>query len=228
MRTTAVLPVKDFAAAKQRLAVGRASPAPGLSAEHRQSLAEAMFRDVLSALANVSPIDEVLVVTRGDGARRIARGRGLRVTPDDERGHNAAALIGIEAAISAGANRALLVPGDCPALDPSELDRLLSRPVAPPSVLIVPDRHGTGTNALVLTPPGALAPSFGPGSCGRHAETARAARVHAEVVVVPSLATDVDTPEDLEALEASLVSADHATATATRQTLSRLTLLSKC
>src|SRR5207302_7322924 len=67
------------------------------------------------------------------------------------------------------------------------------------SMLIVPDRHGTGTNALLLTPPDALAPSFGPGSCERHARQARAAGVAAEVVEVPSLATDIDTPEDLEA-----------------------------
>jgi 2-phospho-L-lactate guanylyltransferase len=80
---------------------------------------------------------------------------------------------------------------------------LLARPVLPPSALIVPDRHGTGTNALLLTPPGALAPSFGPDSCERHAQLARAAGTHAEVVEVPSLALDVDTPEDLAALVAA-------------------------
>ena len=68
------------------------------------------------------------------------------------------------------------------------------------SVLVVPDRHGTGTNALVLTPPGALAPSFGPGSCQRHLEHARAAGIHGELVDVPTLALDVDTSEDLDAL----------------------------
>jgi 2-phospho-L-lactate guanylyltransferase len=187
-----------------------------------------MFRDVLSALADVRLIDDVLVVTRGDTVRRIARDRGLGVVSDDERGHNAAALVGIDAALRAGADRALLVPGDCPALAPSDLDRLLSRPNVPPSVLIVPDRHGTGTNALVLAPPGALTPSFGPGSCRRHAQIARAAGVPAEVVAVPSLATDVDTLEDLEALEAWLLSAESAIAPATRQALGRLTLLSKC
>ena len=63
----------------------------------------------------------------------------------------------------AGVERVLLVPGDCPLLDPAELDELLARPPEPPSALIVPDRHGTGTNALLLTPPDALTPSFGPG-----------------------------------------------------------------
>ena len=107
---------------------------------------------------------------------------------------------GIEHALGAGADRVALVPGDCPALDPAELDALLEHPAPAGSVLVVPDRHGTGTNALVLTPPGALAPSFGPGSCQRHLEHARAAGVHGEVVEVPTLALDVDTSEDLDAL----------------------------
>lgn len=228
MRTIAILPVKNFGAAKQRLGGGGALATPGLSPRHRRSLAEAMFRDVLSALANVSLIDELLVVTGGDAPAQIARERGVRVVGDDERGHNAAARVGIATATGAGAERALLVPGDCPALDPAEVDDLLSRPTVLPSVLIVPDRHRTGTNALVLAPPNALEPSFGPGSRARHVQAARAARIEAEVVVVPSLATDVDTPEDLEALQALLRSAEPASATATRQTLSGLTVSAKC
>ena len=92
------------------------------------------------------------------------------------------------------------MPGDCPALNPSEIDALLSQPEPPPSLVVVPDRHGTGTNALVISPPRALAPSFGPGSCARHQELARAAGVRSRVVEVPSLALDVDTPDDLRAL----------------------------
>lgn len=228
MRTLAILPVKDFAAAKRRLAGTGALPVAGLSPAHRESLAEAMFRDVLSAVRKTNLIAEVLVVTRGAASRRIAGQHGARVVPDDEHGHNAAAQVGIEAAINIGAERVVLVPGDCPALDPSDLDRLLSRPTVPPSVLIIPDRHRTGTNALVLTPPRAVAPSFGPGSCERHLHIAQTDGVNAEVVVVPSLATDVDTPEDLDALEAWLRCAEHTTARATRRTLNALTVLSKC
>ena len=78
----------------------------------------------------------------------------------------------------------LLVPGDCPLLDARELDELLVHPAGQRSALIVPDRHGTGTNALLLTPPDALAPSFGPDSCQRHMADADAAGVPAEVVEV--------------------------------------------
>jgi 2-phospho-L-lactate guanylyltransferase len=89
-------------------------------------------------------------------------------------------------------------------LDPGELDELLGRKLNPPAAVIVPDRHGTGTNALLLTPPNALAPSFGPGSRERHLSDARLAGTVAEVVDVPSLALDVDTAEDLAALEGTL------------------------
>ena len=76
-----------------------------------------------------------------------------------------------------GATRVLLVPGDCPALDPAELDELLedAEGVATPDVVVVPDRHGDGTNALLLTPPDAIQPAFGPGSRERHERLAQEA-----------------------------------------------------
>lgn len=220
MLTLAILPVKSFPYAKQRLA-------HGLSPSGRQSLAEAMFCDVLAALGQTGAIDELVVVTAGDVVGEIARERGATVLRDTEKGHNAAAQLGIAAALTLGADRVLLVPGDCPALDPAELDALLTRPVDPPSVVIVPDRHGTGTNALLLTPPDALEPSFGPGSAQRHAQHAQTAGTHAEVVEVPSLALDVDTPEDLDALEAALGPSSGA-APRTRELLSKLTPSPKC
>jgi len=217
MRTLAILPIKRFSQAKQRLSLG-------LSPERRQTLAEAMFRDVLRALQRSTTIDGLLVVTAGDVARRIAEAQGATVLEESEPGHNAAALLGIGAALRAGADRVLLVPGDCPALDPAELDALLARALQGPSVVIVPDRHGSGTNALLLTPPDAMEPSFGPGSCRRHAENARAIGIDAEIVGVASLAIDVDTPDDLAALEAAL---GPGTGSAPR-TRELLTARSKC
>jgi 2-phospho-L-lactate guanylyltransferase len=126
------------------------------------------------------------------------------VVEDEDLGHNQAAARGAARALELGVDRVLMIPGDCPLLDPTELDELLARPVPSPSVLVVPDRHGTGTNALVLTPPNALAPAFGPGSHNRHHERAGIAGVHVETVEVPSLALDMDTPEDLAAIEETL------------------------
>jgi len=193
MRTIAILPVKGLAEAKQRLA-------RELAPELRQALAEAMLADVLTALGQCAELDAVLVVSGASAAHRIARDHDALVIHDHDRGHNAAASRGIGAALEWSAERALLVPGDCPLLDPAELDQLLGDPVAAPAVLVVPDRHGTGTNALLLSPPGALAPSFGPGSCARHLADANRAGVRGELVQVPSLALDIDTPEDLAAI----------------------------
>jgi 2-phospho-L-lactate/phosphoenolpyruvate guanylyltransferase len=197
MRTLAILPIKSFSQAKQRL---RAE----LSDADRRALVDAMFSDVLVALRRVPALEQIVVVSGDRVAQRIAQGYGTTVVEDDERGHNWAAQQGIQAALEGGIERALLIPGDCPLMDPREIEELLAHPAGERSALIIPDRHGTGTNALLLTPPDVLAPSFGPDSCRRHMADAEAAGVPAEVVEVPGLALDIDTPDDLEALARQL------------------------
>ncbi len=214
MRTLAILPIKSFADAKHRLA-SELTPGP------RRALAEAMFSDVLTALRRAREVDDILVVTMDHGAQQIAGGHGAMVLDDTEEGHNEAAVRGIEYATEAEYDRVLLVPGDCPALDPAQLDAVIGEPFQSPSVLIMPDRHGTGTNALLLTPPGAVVPSFGPGSRERHVSVAHDAGAAVQVHDVPSLALDVDTPEDLEALRVSLA-ASHGGAAHTRGMLNQL------
>src|SRR5579875_2478818 len=156
MPTVAVLPVKTFREAKHRLRTG-------LSPGERRALAEAMFCDVLIALRRAASVETVIVVSADVGAQQIAGGYGAQVVSDEEHGHNVAARHGVEAAMREGADRVLLVPGDCPALHPAEIDELLGRSAPERSALIVPDRHGTGTNALLLAPPDGMSPSFGPG-----------------------------------------------------------------
>ena len=191
MRTVAVLPVKSFGRAKQRL-----RPA-GMD---RAELAAAMVGDVLEALGAVRGLDGVVVVSAEDPAGRTA---GIEWVHDpDEVGQSAAALRGVRTAVARGAERVLLVPGDCPALDPVEVDDLLVS--AAPGVVIVPDRHGSGTNALLIEPPTVLTPAFGPGSFARHAALAHAAGATVRVGRLPSLELDVDTPGDLAALRAAL------------------------
>ena len=214
MPTIAILPVKSFEDAKQRLA-------DELSAGIRRVLAEAMFSDVLVALRRARSIEEIVVVSSDPAAQQIAGGYGAQVLDDHQEGHNPAASLGIAWALETDAERVLLVPGDCPMLVPAQVDELCARPAPPPSALIVPDRHGTGTNALLLTPPDALAPSFGPDSCHRHASDAVAAGTAYEIVEVPSLALDIDTYEDLSELQAALAEA-HGGAAHTRGMLRQL------
>jgi 2-phospho-L-lactate/phosphoenolpyruvate guanylyltransferase len=198
MRTAAVLPVKRFAQAKQRLG-------SSVAERLRGRLAEAMVADVLDALSACESIETAIVVTSEPAAAAIAARAGALVVADTaESGQSAAVSIGVRQALARGFERALCIPGDCPALDPAELEALLSLQPAQAEVVIVPDRHRTGTNGLVLAPPDAIAPSFGPDSCARHRRLARAAGVASRIERPPSLLLDVDTSEDLEALRERL------------------------
>jgi len=198
MRTAAILPVKRFARAKQRL--GR-SVDDGL----RLELARAMVCDVLLALAQTRAIERTIVVTGERGVLAQAGAQGAIVVEDDaESGQSQAAALGVRRALAEGFERVLCVPGDCPALHPAELERLLAAGADARGVVIVPDRHGTGTNGLLLSPPDAIAPSFGPGSCERHIALALDAGMVARVQRPRSLLLDIDTGEDLAVLRERL------------------------
>jgi 2-phospho-L-lactate guanylyltransferase len=195
VRTLAIVPIKSLANAKQRLATT-------LAGGTRRSLVQVMFSDVLGALRRAEGVDAIAVVTDDVEAESLARGDGVVVLPDrGEEGQSKATQVGIDYAREQGFERVLLVPGDTPLMSPVELEDLLMRASRDEiDVAIVPDRHGTGTNALLIAPPGAFSPSFGPGSLDRHVALARAAGVAHRVEALPSLALDVDTPEDLIAL----------------------------
>lgn len=200
MRTAAILPVKRFPAAKTRLGDALGQPT-------RRALAAAMAEDVLGALAEVSAISWTLVVTAEEQVAAAARQIGAGVVADfDEQGQSSAVARGIARALELGAERVLCVPGDCPSLVAGEVEELLGSPprAGAREVVIVPDRHGTGTNALLLTPPGVIAPSFGPGSCERHRRLAGQARAGCRLAHPPSLLLDVDTGADLEVLRERL------------------------
>jgi 2-phospho-L-lactate guanylyltransferase len=228
MRTAAILPVKRFAAAKSRLGASVADPLRG-------ELARAMVLDVLLALAQAGSIECTIVVTREEGLLETARELGALIVMDsDEQGQSAAVTLGVRRALAEGIERVLCIPGDCPALEPTELDALLAAPRCDGAagtprereVVIVPDRHGTGTNGLLLTPPDAITPSFGPGSCQRHRELARAAGAGCRVERPPSLLLDIDTGADLAALRDRLggehASGPRADASRTRAVLGQV------
>lgn len=197
MKATAILPVKRFAAAKQRLA-------PGMGSTHRAELAAAMLEDVLEAIDAARSIERTIVITSEPRAIELAVAGDAEVLPDpDEGGHSGAALAGVSRARELGASCVVLLPIDCPLLAPRELERLLTG-MPERYVAIVPDRHGTGTNALALAPPDAIEPSFGEGSCARHVAAARQVGVPFGVEELPSLALDLDTPADVVALTRKL------------------------
>lgn len=189
--------MKRFGAAKQRLAAG-------IDDERRHELAAAMVGDVLEAIGGARAIERTIVVSGDPIAQELAAEAGAEVVPDPEdAGHVEAAQAGIARAQGDGAERVVLLAGDCPLLDPRELDRLLTG-VPGSYVGIVPDRHGTGTNALLLSPPEAIVPAFGEGSRDRHVEAARRAGVPFGIEELPSIELDLDTPADVIALTREL------------------------
>jgi 2-phospho-L-lactate guanylyltransferase len=211
MRAIAVVPVKRFALAKSRLA-------SGVDAARKPELVAAMVADVLEAIRGARTIEQTIMVTGEPRAQELAAEFGATVVPDPaDAGHNEAALAGIARAEADGAECVVLLPGDCPLLDPRELDKLLTG-VPDPYVGVVPDRHGEGTNALVLAPPSAIEPSFGEGSRARHVEAARAAGVAFGVEELASLGLDLDTPADVVALTMA-VERDRGRAKRTRKVL---------
>jgi 2-phospho-L-lactate/phosphoenolpyruvate guanylyltransferase len=217
MRTIAILPIKSFGAAKQRLA-------GLLGGGSREALAQAMFSDVLTSLRHVPDLDGVAVVTANRMAEDAAAlHTGVTLLADtDEAGQSAATQIGLRHATANGYERALLVPGDTPLLDPLEVAAMFDRAdEGATAVTIVPDRHGEGTNALLLTLPAAIEPAFGPGSLERHTAAAQAAGTVHRVDSVASLALDVDTPEDLATLRETLAER-HGQAPMTRGALRQI------
>ncbi len=196
MRTTAILPVKRFPIAKQRLG---ASVTDSLRAD----LARAMVGDVLAALRACALVEATIVVTCEPSVESAARYIGAIVVQDTvEQGQSAAVSLGVDRALRDGFERALCIPGDCPTLDPDELTELLGGEAD--GVVIVPDRHGKGTNGLLLAPPDAIEPSFGVDSCPRHEQLARAAGASCRIERHASLLLDIDTGEDLSVLRERL------------------------
>ena len=213
MRATAIVPIKRFDRAKSRLSASAA-------AAHRPALAKAMLADVLLGLGESRLVDRIVVVSGEPAAREIAIGAGAEHLDDpDDAGHSEAAAIGVADAISHGAECVALLPGDCPLVDSVELDRELGAQA--PGVAVIPDRHGTGTNGLILSPPDIISPAFGPGSRDRHLELARAAGARCRTATIPSMALDLDTGDDLRMLIAAL-QADPGRAPATAAALTQL------
>ena len=220
LKATVILPVKRFARAKTRL-LGEIGP-PG-----RALLLRAMLADVLASLEEADEVERVILVTGEGRAEKVAMERAKRGrTPIEvlreptDHGHSEAATLGIVRAKALGARCAALLPGDCPLIDPAEVDATL-RAMEEGRVAVIPDRHGTGTNGLLLSPCDAIGPAFGEGSCERHMDRAARAGWTAALAEVDSLALDLDTPEDLAAMR-SLLAAEPGLAPLTAAAMAEL------
>ena len=186
---TAVIPVRSFEGAKSRLG-------SVLDAEERRDLVTRLLRRSIAASLATPGVEETIVVSPDPEVLELALGAGARPVLQRSRGLNPALQ---EARLAApAAARLLVVPGDLPAVSPAALAALLRAgdDAGSPSVVLVPDRHGRGTNALLLDPPDVIDPAFGGDSRAAHAWLASSA--DAAFVEVPGeLGLDLDTPDDL-------------------------------
>ncbi|HET7167845.1 MAG TPA: 2-phospho-L-lactate guanylyltransferase [Candidatus Limnocylindrales bacterium] len=200
-RVIAIIPVGRLDGAKSRLGAV-------LDAEERDDLARQLAERTIRAAVATPGLAEVLVVTPDDEVRELAVEAGARPLRQRSRGLNAGLREARDEAMAAGAEAVLVLPVDLPNVSPDTLGQLIESVGggSGPLVVIVPDRHGRGTNALLLAPPDVIDFRFGGDSKAAHIEagaTVPGARI---VVVQGPLTLDLDTPEDLllsQALDAT-------------------------
>lgn len=198
MTIWAIVPVKPLRRAKSRLA-------SVLSDGERAELSQRLLLHTLDELAKVPNVEHTLVVSRDPKALALAREHGARTVM--ERGTpelNRALVRATVVARGYGVSGVLILPADLPLVRRADLERLLALAVDPPVIVLAPDRHGRGTNALLSVPPGLIEYDFGAESFQRHCERAERAGARVEVCHLPSFELDVDKPEDLELLEREL------------------------
>ncbi|MEJ2011399.1 MAG: 2-phospho-L-lactate guanylyltransferase [Anaerolineales bacterium] len=190
----AIVPVKPLRRAKSRLAAV-------LSRDERASLSQRMLEHTLDVLSQVTEIERTLVVSRDSRALAIARQHGARTVT--ERGApelNNALIRATLVAKTYGVAGVLVLPADLPLLKDEDIRELIDRAQDPPVMVIVPDRHRSGTNALLTCPPGLIEYDFGPESFERHVARAESVGARLEICEIASVGLDVDLPEDLDYL----------------------------
>ena len=194
----AIVPIGTLSGAKSRLGAV-------LDAEEREELALRLARTTIAAVAAAQRVDDTIVVTPDDDVRALAETLGARPIRQRSSGLNRGIDAARDEAVAAGAGAILIVPIDLPDVTPDAIDAVAAALDDPrrPLVAIVPDRHGRGTNALLIAPPDAIEPCFGGDSHAAHVAAARAAGALLVELDGP-LAIDLDTPEDLLLAEASL------------------------
>lgn len=186
----AILPVKSPKNAKQRLR-------GFLDADQREALARTLYRQTLTALVAAKGIDQVVVVTSDREIREHAlETAGMAFEEPEQVSHSTSADTACLLAMEMGATTAMLVPIDVPTVTPGDFTRLAAA-AKRPGLAIVPSSDGTGTNALVRTPPNCIQSRFGPGSFRAHCDQALASGLHIDVLRLPGLMFDIDTPEDV-------------------------------
>lgn len=200
-----MVPIRGLESAKTRLG-------EGLDPEERLELVSAMLRRTLRATRDAASIVGTIVVTMDPAAAGLAQEFGAIGLVERAPGLNSAIEAGRSVAVARDATAVLVLPADIPAVSAAAIDELVARAAGATAAMlavaaIVPDQHGEGTNALLISPPDIIAPRFGEGSREAHAAAAREAGATLVEAGGP-LSLDVDTPADLLAAETAIGALD--------------------
>ena len=170
----------------------------------RRRLVLTMLEDVLAAVARTEGIACTVVVTPDASAASLAASRGATMVPEPGAGElNAAVESAIAFALSRRVGQVLVLPADIPLVTPDELASLIGSRRSRPGVTLAPSHDSNGTNALLLAPPNAIAPCYGPGSYVQHMSQAMARHIDVNVLHLAGIARDIDEPADLAVLSAA-------------------------
>ena len=191
---SALVPVKNFSAGKSRLA-------PALCPAQREILSAFMLGSVLRVLQESGRFAWVFVVTHDVRVAQIGQDYEARVIWEPEpTNENQAIWYATEICRALGVESLLVLPADIPFLTVQDVAAILSGTTQEPKVTLCPSKEGTGTNALLRTPPDVIPARFGPNSFSLHRLEAEARKIPCEIYPLPRVALDIDRPEDLFAL----------------------------
>lgn len=198
MALWAIVPVKPLGKGKSRLA-------EVFTQEERVNLNRHMLSNTLQTLKAIPEIEHVLVVSKDQAALSLAREEGARTVQENGDPDLNIALARATIVAKTYATRGvLIIPADLPLITSEDVYAMLGRVGDPPVVVVAPDRHRRGTNALLVCPAGLIEYEYGPDSFDRHCQLAKAVGARLEICELPSLALDLDLPDDLDLLEAQI------------------------
>ena len=193
MTIWAIVPVKPLRRGKSRLA-------DTLTEDERAELNSHLLSHTLKTLKETPNVAEVLVVSRDPKALMIARDHDARTIRENGSPHlNTALERATAVAKMYTTNGVLILPADLPLISQEDIEKIITAANGGKRVVVItPDRHKNGTNALLVSPAGIIEYDYGENSFERHCENARKAGARLEVCELPSIELDLDLPEDLE------------------------------
>lgn len=186
-----LLPVKRLNRSKNRLS-------PLLSASRRRDLMWAMVQDVAEALSACRTEAQVAVVTADERVADLTLHHDWQLIWESSQVSESASVDAASSLLMRqGCSQLLRLPGDLPLLRAEDVEELLQLPLSPRAVALVPSRDGTGTNAILRSPPDACPSFFGPDSFFKHVQEAKKRKLEVLVVENHRISVDVDEPADL-------------------------------